>query len=634
MMGGDAADPMIADAYAFGAQDFDLNTALQYMLKGANDTTSAWGQGVYSPRESYISQPEWGDYLRQGYVRSGTDAPFGTALTEEFSLADFAISQFAPAAGDPSIQSTYLARGQNWQNVFDPGSGYVQPRGPGALPLTSDPSTQTEGMEEGDAAQYTWMVPQNFAGLFAALGGERAAASRLDQFFTQLNAGSTAPYDWQGNEVTLDSPWAYDYLGQPWKTQKTVRDIITQLYSPTPGGEPGNDDLGAMSSWYVWAALGIYPETPGTGTLALGSPLFPTAVIHLANGKDITINAPNAAAGAPYVQGLQINGQDWPKNYLSPGQYNHGVTLDYDLATTPSTSRGTGPEADPPSYTSGEAPAIGFTSPWGAAVVSPGQSQTVHVGAQSEVQQPQTLTWSATALPGIQLTPSTGTLTLNPGAQATQPATISAPAGTPNGTYPVHITFTGNAGRQVSSTDVEVQVQPPVGTANVCTTLDTTNTSNGLTLVDWGDGATAPVQVAGLPGRVMVKGTDANDVRYMYFNVDDKVAYNGTFQAVFTITYLDQGTGSFSLQYDSNNPSGAHSGAYTNAGSVKRTGTGTWKTATFTVNDAKFADRENAGADFRLASGGSGDAYAVTVHSAAVKVTGPGVLPSDQCSGS
>ncbi|MBO0885571.1 MAG: glycoside hydrolase family 92 protein, partial [Mycobacterium sp.] len=362
-------------------------------------------------------------------------------------------------------------------------------------------------------------------------------------------------------------------------------------------------------------------------------PLFPHAVIHLPNGKAITINAPNAAPDASYVQNVQKNGEDWPKNYLTGGQYSNGVTLDYDLTTTPNTSRGTVPAAAPPSYRSGEAKAIGFTKPWGAVVTSAGQSINAQLGVQSQVNQPLTLTWTATTPTDIQLAPSSGSVPVPAGGQASPPITINVADGTPTGTYPVHISFTDTAGEQVTTADIEVQVSPPVGTANVCTTLGSENISNGLTQVDWpADGLTGPVETADMTARTMVKATDPADFRYMYFNLDDGIAHDGNFQASITITYLDLGTKSFVVQYDSNNPSGAHAGAYTTAGSVPRTNTGTWKTATLTVPDARFANRQNAGTDFRIVSNGPGDANAVTVHSAEVTVTGPGVLPVNLCS--
>ena len=104
------------------------------------------------------------------------------------------------------------------------------------------------------------------------------------------------------------SPWEYDYAGAPWRTQDVVRRIATSLYGPTPDGEPGNDDLGAMSSWYVWAAMGLYPETPGRGELVLASPLFPHVTITLGDGRAIVIDAPGASPGTPYVQGLDVAG--------------------------------------------------------------------------------------------------------------------------------------------------------------------------------------------------------------------------------------------------------------------------------------------------------------------------------------
>jgi predicted alpha-1,2-mannosidase len=461
MMGGDSADPIIAEAYAFGARDFNVSEALRYMLKGADDTTGALGQGVYAPRDDYIEQPAWGDYLQEGYVPTGSDSSaFGTSLTEEFALDDSSISQFAAALGDRGVAATFAQRGQNWQNVLDPGTGLVMPRGPEATGLTGNPAVQTDGFEEGDADQYTWMVPQNLSGLFTALGGNSAVDSQLDSFFTQLNAGSTAPYDWQGNEVTLDAPWEYDYAGQPWQTQNVVREIMTQLYSPTPGGEPGNDDLGAMSSWYVWGALGLYPETPGTSALVLGSPLFPHTVIHLGDGRTLTINAPQAAADAPYVQSLTVNGRTSGKNYLSASQYADGGTLDYGLGTTPDTSRGTSPQDAPPSDTQGEAPAIGFTSPSDGVTATRGTTTTVQVAAQSENSRPETVHWSATVPSGVHVTPSSGTLTLKPGQQAEQPVAVTVTGSSvPAGQYPVPVSYT-QAGHQISTASLYVQVPP------------------------------------------------------------------------------------------------------------------------------------------------------------------------------
>jgi putative alpha-1,2-mannosidase len=233
------------------------------------------------------------------------------------------------------------------------------------------PGIGQDGFEEGNAIQYTWSVPQNLRGLFDALGGNAAVVAKLDALFTKLNAGRKQPYDWAGNEPSLGIPWEYDYAGAPWRTQDVVRRIATTLYAPTPNGEPGNDDLGAMSSWYVWAAIGLYPETPGRGELELASPLFPHVTNTLGGGRALVIDAPNASAANPYVralavQGLAPGGPGCPTGAASaPGPVPYGcpwlpasVTesgahLQFSLGRSPNTAWGAGPSEAPPSFPAG-----------------------------------------------------------------------------------------------------------------------------------------------------------------------------------------------------------------------------------------------------------------------------------------
>jgi hypothetical protein len=364
----------------------------------------------------------------------------GSSLTLEFAVADFAIAQFAGALGDSATYDTFMRRAQNWQNVFDPASGYIQPRGLGGafLPAT-DPATNKEGFEEGNAAQYTWMIPQNLAALLTALGGTGAVIARLDTFFTQLNAGSGAPYEWAGNEVTFGAPWIYNYAGAPWKTQRVVRDIITQLYSPLPGGEPGNDDLGAISSWYVWAAIGLYPATPGTSELTVGSPLFPQITISMPGGGELRINAPGAGAGKPYVHRLTLNGAAWDKPWLPASVVQKGATLGFTLSAIPDQTWGSGKAAAPASYSQGEAPAIGFVSDPAVNVAASG-SVAVTIGAQNVTGTRQTVSWTADVPKGLSLTPAAGSLSVPPGGRASQVVSVRPTGiGTTAGPYLVQV---------------------------------------------------------------------------------------------------------------------------------------------------------------------------------------------------
>jgi predicted alpha-1,2-mannosidase len=330
VMNGDAADPVIADAYAFGARDFDTSAALAAMIKGASTVPTAGelGQGTYTER------PQLSSYLSLGYVPNTQESdlspePNGASETLEYASADFAIAQLAGDLGQGSTAKTYLQRSQNWTNIFNTDTGYIQPRdGSGQFPEfgpTTDGlgSFGQSGFQEGNAAQYTWMIPQNLQGLITAMGGDAAANTRLDNFFTQLNAGPNAPYEWAGNEPALDTPWIYDYSGEPYKSEAVVHELLDTTYADTPGGEPGNDDLGSMSSWYVWSSLGIYPETPGTSVLALGAPIFPLVQFNLENGHHVVLHAPGASTST-YVSSLKVDGHGWAAAWL-PGSLLTGT---------------------------------------------------------------------------------------------------------------------------------------------------------------------------------------------------------------------------------------------------------------------------------------------------------------------
>jgi putative alpha-1,2-mannosidase len=196
------------------------------------------------------------------------------------------------------------------------------------------------------------MVPFNYKGLADAMGGTATASKRLDDFFTKLNVGDHGPdaaMAWLGNEPCLETPWIYDFWGFPYKTQSVVRRAMNELYSGNPIGYAGNDDLGEMSSWYVFSALGMYPEMPGSDILVIGSPLFSKAVVHLQSG-DITITANGAGHNAPFVQSLTVNGKTWDKPWLRFSDIKNNGTMSYDLSSTPNTSWGANPSDAPPSY--------------------------------------------------------------------------------------------------------------------------------------------------------------------------------------------------------------------------------------------------------------------------------------------
>jgi len=352
VMGGDPADPILAGAYAFGARDFDTRAALTAMVKGATRVDGAPGQRWYEER------PGLDDYLTRGYVvndRATNVSPVanGASLTLEYSLDDFSIAQFARAIGDQSAYHTMMAHAQSWSNLFNTSSGLIAPRDVDGA-LTQAPITRhgQSGFQEGNAVQYTWMVPHNLASLINGMGGNQRAASALDIFFTKLDAGPGEPYAWLGNEPTIGSPWTYLSAGEPWRAQRVVRDAITQLWGDTPDGLPGNDDLGTMSAWFVWCALGLYPQNPSVPVFDLGAPLFQHASIHVPNGATIEILAPNASVDNAYVESAELNGKPWPRSWIrfTPGAAIH---LSYSLGNAPNTGWASAPDDAPASYALG-----------------------------------------------------------------------------------------------------------------------------------------------------------------------------------------------------------------------------------------------------------------------------------------
>jgi predicted alpha-1,2-mannosidase len=351
VMDGDPSAPLIAGTYAFGATNFDVKAALAGLVRAATDPS------VQAPRTKIFERDGLADYLKLSYVTEtehGIWNGYGNvSMTLEYDSADFAVSQLANALGDEADSTLLLKHAQNWKNLFNPDTGYLQMRrrdGTWAPGFTNDvlEYDHNRAYQEGTAEQYIWMVPFNLKGVTDAIGGPAAASARLDTFFTQLNAGDKSTFAHLGNEPCLETPWIYCFLGQPCKTQQVVRRAIKELYSSAPAGYPGNDDLGEMSSWYLFGALGMYPELPGSDVLVLGSPLFPKVTLHLAHG-DVTIKASGTENG-PYVKSFTLNGKPWSKPWIRFLDISHGGKLTYKLGANPNTNWGSDPTNAPPSY--------------------------------------------------------------------------------------------------------------------------------------------------------------------------------------------------------------------------------------------------------------------------------------------
>ncbi|MCC4622529.1 GH92 family glycosyl hydrolase [Xanthomonas cassavae CFBP 4642] len=376
IMTGDPVTPFLVDLWRLGA--LQGNEAEAYAALRQN----AFGQPPINSRHSGRSGNA--SYLANGFVQydrafpskgMDVDPHHGGSATLEYALADCALAQMAHALGHADDSTQLRARGGNWHRVWDATvrdadtgfAGFPRPRledGSWYAPANDQYSPRSQhGFHEGTAWQYQWLVQQDIPGMLQAMHGTEQAGKRLDTFFAYddllkdpLDGARThwvvGPYSYYNqyrynpnNEPDLHAPWMYTLIGQPWKTATVVR-AAQQLFTNAPNGVTGNDDLGTMSAWYLFSALGLYPAVPGSGQFLLHTPRFKRATLDLGNGKRLRIDAPGADGRAlQYVEGVRLNGKPQPQVFLDWAQLQQGGTLLFAL-TRQAPTQGWGTQAD------------------------------------------------------------------------------------------------------------------------------------------------------------------------------------------------------------------------------------------------------------------------------------------------
>ncbi|GLW33604.1 GH92 family glycosyl hydrolase [Actinoplanes regularis] len=338
VMTGDPAAPTLATYYAMGVRNFDAGAALTSLVRQATVQNPDALSDLGCPGQCLGQRPTLNTYLALKYAANDICHCWGGAAeTLENSLADFSLAMWARRAGRDDLYRQLLPRGDYWKNTFNPAVGYqAARRADGSWQSGFTPSTDV-GFAQGSSATYTWMVPQDVSGLAALMGGREAAATRLDGFFHDeagnwaVLGGNALRYD-PTNEPGIHAPWLYNGLGQPWKTQETVRQIVDTAYGTGPAGLPGNDDLGTMSAWYVFAAIGLFPQVPGRAELLLGSPVFTRIELLRSNGVRLTVTADTTDK---YVQSAELNGKNLNRSWLPESFVQRGGTVAFTLGTTP-----------------------------------------------------------------------------------------------------------------------------------------------------------------------------------------------------------------------------------------------------------------------------------------------------------
>ncbi len=482
------------------------------MVKGARSIDPPPAQGWYYERWELLDH-----YLRRGYVvnthtTSVSPVPNGASETLEYALDDFAIGRMAEALHERSTASAFLLRSGNWATLLDTVTGWIAPRdGDGAF--TNAPLTENgqSGFQEGNASQYTWMVPQDLRDLFSGMGGRSAAAAKLDAFFARLNAGQDKPFAWLGNEPSLGVPWVYLSAGEPWKAQAIVHEALTTLYGDTPDGIPGNDDLGTMSAWYVWCAIGLYPQEPAVRYLDVGAPIFDAIRVASPDGTAIEIHAPHAA-NAYYVRQLRVDGRIDNRSWISL-PYRRRISLDVGLGEAPNQRWAGAPNDAPPSYGSHvnfpEATAAEFVaSKTVAGIGNDGSSTSLDViVANRSATAAETVMWTASLPPELHANgPTRGSVTLPAASNRRIGLNLEAPSASA-GYATVRIDGIAANGARLQHLNVPVEIAGGTG-SSLAYVVD--RFGNSIMPVDLRSGTTLPEMAAGEEPRVAALDRDGN----------------------------------------------------------------------------------------------------------------------------
>lgn len=325
IMQGDPTSILVSNAYAFGATKFDTKAALKIMRQGAEV------RGTKS--QAIETRPHLQQYLEKGYINA--------SMQLEYTSADFAIAQFAKQAfGNNELYKKYLNQSQSWKNLYNPSTHWLNSRNADGSWKKYD-----EDWREASYKNYFWMIPYNLGGLIQTMGGELAAEKRLDSFFSKLNASYNQEWFAAGNEPDFQTPWIYNWTNAPYKTSQVIRRIISEQYTNRASGLPGNDDLGAMGAFYVFANIGMFPMIPGYAGFSLNSPSFPNIKIRLPKG---TIAIRGGSESKTYINTLRVNGKKYNSTWVDWSSLKEGANLNFELTNTP--NKNWGKEKEPPSF--------------------------------------------------------------------------------------------------------------------------------------------------------------------------------------------------------------------------------------------------------------------------------------------
>ncbi|NML66960.1 glycoside hydrolase family 92 protein [Hymenobacter sp. RP-2-7] len=334
-MVGYSAAPVLAEAYLKGTPGLDGRQVLAALE-------------VSSTRDDEGTQ-----YVKTlGFIPADKENE-SVAKAMEYAIDDWSIAQVAKKLGDKEAYDTYSKRAKYYQKYFDPKTRFMRGvTSEGKYQLPFNPFQSIHRMNpytEGNAWQYTWLVPHDVPGLIQLFGSEAAFVEKLDSLFVvQGSLGESASPDISGligmyahgNEPSHATTYLYAYAGQQWKTAAKVRQVLREMYLDKPDGISGNEDCGQMSAWYIMSAMGFYPVSPSSLAYVLGSPVVNKATIRLPQGKTFVMEALNNSPQNLYIQSATLNGKPYANTYLLHRDVVAGGKLQLTMGSQPNKTFG------------------------------------------------------------------------------------------------------------------------------------------------------------------------------------------------------------------------------------------------------------------------------------------------------
>ena len=326
IMQGDPTPILISNSFAFGAKDFDHKKAYKYMYNGA-----------MVPRLNSQKQeirPYLTEYINNGHTFA--------SMMLEYTSSDFAIGQFAlQALNKKNDAKLFIDRSQNWNNIYNPKIKWLNSKYPNNVwkDITHD-------WREGTYKNYFWMVPYNLKGLINKIGGNEFAEKRLDSLFTRLDAKYEDDWFAAGNEPDFQVPWTYNWINKPNKTSQTISRILNEQYNSSVSGLPGNDDLGTMGAWYVFASIGLYPMIPGVGGFSINIPAFENISINLPNNNSLIID--KTGPDNFFIKSLSFDKTAHNSTWINWDKISKGGVLSFEITNNNQSKWGI--NESPPSF--------------------------------------------------------------------------------------------------------------------------------------------------------------------------------------------------------------------------------------------------------------------------------------------